>query len=244
MGGLPVRPKLEVDRAEILSAYAAGSSIDEISARYRCSNTPIRQFLLANGVALRPAVRPKALAKDRSGVIAMYRAGSSTKEIARITGVDRNTVSAFLAAEGILRKTPLRSRGFSIEAPEDKGMLAGLLLGEGSVIIRGRGAAVRIVNQDAAILGWLARFGGRIYWSKPRPSSPNPCGVWDLSRAVDVFHCLTAILSLLVGKKRSLARAALKVLAENYGLRETASPADHQATQTSHRPSGLSAAHQ
>ena len=220
MGGKPVFPRLKAAQDEIIAAYQDGASVDNLAARFACSYSAIRRFLLDRGVTLRAPIRPKLLKDHRENVLRMYAAGLSTIDIAMTTGVDRNTVSDFLRAEGVRRKQPLSMRTFVIERPEDKGMLAGLLLGEGSIIIRGRGASVRIVNQDAHILGWCAKFGGRIYWTRPRPTSPNPCGVWDLARAVDVFHCLSSIHHLLVGKKRSLARAALNVLAQNYGLRE------------------------
>lgn len=150
----------------------------------------------------------------------MYRSGSSTKEIARKLGVDKNTVSYFLSSVGCLRSVPIAAREFHVAKDTDRGMLAGLLVGEGTIVIRGRGVVIRIVNQDAAVLGWLSQFGGRIHWGKKRPSCPNPCGVWDLGRVVDVFHFLTSIRPLLIGKKRQLATAALNVLKQNYGFQE------------------------
>lgn len=218
MGGKPIYPILEQHHEEIINSYQNGASIDELSSRFGCSNTPIRRFLMNNGVKLRPPVRPLVLARNEDRVFAMYAEGANTQEIADRFGVDRNTVSLFLEKHGIRRSAPLSPRTFFIESDIDRGIFAGLLLGEGSIVIRGKGASVRIVNQDATIIGWLAKFGGRIYWSKPRKRCPNPCGVWDLSGAVDVYHCLTSIEPLLVGKKKSLARVALKVLKNNYGL--------------------------
>lgn len=218
MGGKRIRPVLDSRKDEIIAAYENGESIDSLAGRFGCSNTPIRSFLVDNGVAFRPAVRPRVLASCASEVIEMYRVGKSTRQIARTFKVDRNTVSSFLSERGVLRNAPLSERTFFISSSADKGMFAGLLLGEGSIVIRGRGASIRIVNQDTAIIGWLAQFGGRIYWSKPRERSPNPCGIWDLSRAIDVFHCLVSIHPFLLGKKRQLANAALTVLKQNYGL--------------------------
>lgn len=237
MGGSPVRPQLEIARDEVLQAYANGASIDALADRFGCSPTPIRGFLAANGVAFRPAVRPKRLAVSRSEVIAAYRSGRNTREIAATFGVDRNTVSQFLKSEGARREEGLSPLSFTVPNGQDRGVFAGLLLGEGSIVIHGRSASIRISNQDAAILGWLAKFGGRIYWAKPRKGSPNPCAAWDLSGAVNVFHCLSTLLPLLMGKKKSLARAALKVISANYGLQETPAPANLPATPTNRRPS-------
>ena len=221
MGGKPVNGRLEVEREDVILSYKAGESLDSLSSRFGCSPTPLRAFLKRHNVIIRPSVRPKCLSVHGSTVESLYRSGVSTVELAKRFGVDRNTVGAFLRYKGILRDAPLAKRGFHIESDSDKGMLAGLLLGEGSIIIRGNGASIRIVNQDTAIIGWLAKFGGKIYWSKPRPGSVNPCGVWDLSRSVDVFHCLVSLRSLLVGKKRQLMTAAIHVLKKNYGFRET-----------------------
>jgi uncharacterized protein (DUF433 family) len=221
MGGKPITPTLEQNRDEIIALYEGGASIDDLSDKFGCSNTPIRKFLIRNCVEFHPPIRPAILEASRDAVITAYQSGDSTADIAEKFGVDRNTVSLFLQKNKVRRTAPLSARTFFIETDADKGMLAGLLLGEGSIIIRGKGASVRIVNQDTAILGWLNKFGGKIYWSKPRKSSPNPCGVWDLSGAIDVFHCLSSIEHLLVGKKKSLARVAIKVLVQNYGLRET-----------------------
>jgi uncharacterized protein (DUF433 family) len=239
MGGSPVAPRLEAAREEVLLAYKTGASIDSLADRFGCSATPIRGFLVANGIEFRPPVRPKRLAAERNAVIAAYRSGRNTRELAATFGVDRNTVSQFLKAEGARREEGLAPLSFTVPNGEERGVFAGLLLGEGSIVIHGRSASVRISNQDAAILGWLAKFGGRIYWAKPRKGSPNPCAAWDLSGAVNVFHCLSALLPLLMGKKKSLARAALKVIAANYGLRETPAPAALPAIPTNRRPSCL-----
>lgn len=221
MGGKPITPNLEQNRDEIIALYEEGASIDNLSKKYRCSNTPIRMFLIRNCVKLRPPIRPAILENVKYAIIDAYQFGDNTVDIAEKFGVDRNTVSLFLKNNKVRRANALSRRKFFIETEADKGMLAGLLLGEGSIIIRGRGVSIRIVNQDTAILGWLNKFGGKIYWSKPRKRSPNPCGVWDLSGAVDVFHCLSSIEHLLLGKKKSLAKAAIKIIAQNYGLRET-----------------------
>ncbi len=175
-------------------------------------------FLIRHNIPFRPNVRPKILDEFKDDVIGRYKRGENTKQIAVDYGVDRNTVSHFLNSAGIRRGQPLRVREFFINSDIDIGLFAGLLLGEGSIIIRGNSVRISIANNDINILGWLAKFGGRIHWSKPRRGSPNPSGVWNLSRAVDVFHCLNIIEPILFGKKKSMACAAIKVLRHNYGL--------------------------
>ena len=212
---------LESIRDEIISGYRMGESIDNLARKYQCSNTPIRQFLLRHSVQLRPPIRQRGLIRVSDELLRLYHAGANTRELAKRFSVDRNTVSQFIASKGELRNVSISKRSFFIKRKEDRAMLAGLLLGEGSIIIRERSVAIRIVNQDTSILGWLAQFGGKIYWSKPRERCPNPCGIWDVGCTVNVFHCLLAVFPYLVGKKQSFARAALKILKNNYGLTET-----------------------
>ena len=72
-----------------INSYQNGASIDELSSRFGCSNTPIRRFLMNNGVKLRPPVRPLVLARNKDQVLAMYAEGANTREIADRFGVDR-----------------------------------------------------------------------------------------------------------------------------------------------------------
>jgi uncharacterized protein (DUF433 family) len=222
MGGKPCKQRLTTKAQDIIFNYANGMSIDKLALQCCVNPTTMRRFLLSQGVILRPPIRPKILNKVDTEVISLYHKGWNTKQLAKKFNVDRNTVSYFLQSRGILRKASLSKRTFFIKQEADIGMLAGLLLGEGSIIIRGS-ISIRISNQEAAIMGWLAKFGGKIYWSKPRKGALNPCAVWCLNRSVDVFHCLFLVLPLLVGKKRILAVAALNLLKNNYGLQETVS---------------------
>lgn len=219
MSKKPITDILNLHRQVVLHDYNKGKSIDDLARDFNCSATPIRNFLLDNGIKMRPAIRPKLLQKHAKAIEALYQSGVNTRQIARQFHVDRNTVSYFLKSRGIIRNTSLAERSFFITTESDKGMLAGLVLGEGSIIIRGRLVRISIANTESAIIGWLAKFGGTIHWSKPRKGARNPCAVWHLSRTVDVFHCLLSILPLLVGKKKSLAVAALGVIKVNHGLK-------------------------
>lgn len=213
----PVTERLLIVKNDIINDYTSGFTMDKLQEKYACSNRPIREIILSAGI-MRPNIRPQKLADKKDKLIERYREGLNTEQLAKEFNVDRNTVSEFLKRHKIRRATAARSREFFIKDDIDKGMLAGLLLGEGSIIITGRGARISIVNQDAHIIGWLGKFGGRIHWFRPRPGSKNPCGYWNLSRSIDVFHCLTILLPILVGKKKNLAVGAINVLKSNYGF--------------------------
>jgi transposase-like protein len=214
----PKLSKLQNVKDEIIQKYNNGDSFDSLASIYKVNPSTIRRFLLFNGVKFRPPVRPQILEKHSTEVITLYRTGKNTRELGEQFGVDRNTVSIFLDRKGVLRKSGLTKKTFSLKTDADRGMFTGLLIGEGSIIIRGKGAIITITNQDAAVIGWLQRLGGKAYWYAPRYRSPNPCGTWRLSGSIDVFHCLNSIYGLLIGKKKPLATAAINVLKANYDL--------------------------
>jgi len=200
----PKMERLQEKASEIIYDYKTGKSLDTLAGAYGMNPSTIRRFLISQNVTLRLAIRPKILERRKEEIISLYRKGWSTKQLADKFKVDRNTVSYFLSENSILRKQPLRKRNFFIENNSDKGMLAAFIMGEGSILIHGRGVIIVVSNQDAAIIGWLRKFGGRSYWYGPRTKNPNPCGTWRLSGAVDVFHCLSSLYPLLLGKKSNL----------------------------------------
>lgn len=211
--------RLEENKDAILLSYQDGASISDLALTYGMHYSTVRRFLLAQNVTLRPAVTPRKLQKNAQAIEKAYRLGESTLLIAERYKVDRNTVSSFLGALGIRRDVPLGERTFFIENEGDKGMLAGLILGEGTILASDKRVAVRVVNTDREIIEWCAKFGGHTYWQgELRPQSRKLCGVWDLSATVDVFHCLISVLPYLVGRKRLLAEKALAFLSERYGL--------------------------
>jgi hypothetical protein len=211
--------RLEENKDKIILSYQDGMSLENLALAYGVNYSTMRRFLLAQSVTLRPAVTPRKLQRNAEAIEKAYRLGESTLLIAERYNVDRNTVSAFLKALGIRRATPLGERTFFIENEGDKGMLAGLILGEGTIMATDKRVAVRVVNTDSDIINWCAKFGGRTYWQDAlRPQSRKLCGVWDLAATVDVFHCLISVLPYLVGRKRLLAENALMFLEDRYGL--------------------------
>jgi hypothetical protein len=102
-----------------------------------------------------------------------------------------------------------------------RGMLAGLLLAGGSILTLPEGFTVRIVNADPEIIGWLSGCGGHVYWAESDGRRRKPLGTWELRRQVDVFHCLSTVLPLLVGRKRDLAFEALRELRHRHGFRKS-----------------------
>lgn len=215
-------------RDDIIAAYRDGDSIMTLAQRYGVSSSPIRRLLHLWGVAVRPKVREKVLKQRAGEVERYYRAGMNFRELAAQFAVDRNTVANFIRARGVSRRTWLNRRTFTIKREADKGMLAGLLLGEGSIVRRGTQVAIRIVNTDRDIIEWCQQWGGRVYWYGPRPRGKKPLGTWDLAGAVNVFHCLTSIIPYMVGQKRALAEEALRWLEEHWGFEATDATPAHQ----------------
>lgn len=216
---------MELSREEMIAAYKSGCSLDTLASRFAVNPSTVRRYLISWGVVLRPQVRTGPLFGKESAVEDAYRSGMNTRQIAKQFHADRNTVSKLLKDKKILRKTSLNAREFNIDGEGNRGVLAGLISGEGSITLRreklGTRVIVSIVNTDPDIIDWLARLGGRHYWASPHGTGIRPVGTWRLSRAVDVFHCLTATLPWIFGKKRLLAKQGIELLKARYGLRGT-----------------------
>jgi len=223
MGGKRIRSVLETKKDHIISAYKEGRSIDSLAAEFDCSATPIRHFLIDNGIPFRPAIRPRKLEPFRREVKSLYCAGANTRQIAEKFNVDRNTVSEFLKSEGIRRDVPLSKRRFFITGETNKAILGGLISGDGSIIIKGHSVKVNLTNTDPEIINWVAQWGGKVYWTKRRKEW-KAVGTWQVNGTIDVFHCLNSIHRYLIGKKKKLALKGIELLKDHYGLISLASP--------------------
>lgn len=223
MGGKRIRPILETKKDYVISAYKKGRSIDSLAAEFCCSATPIRHFLIDNGIPFRPAIRPRKLEPFRKEVKSLYCAGASTRQIAEKLNVDRNTVSEFLKSEGIRRAVPLSERHFFITGEINKAILGGLISGDGNISIKGHSVKINLTNTDPEIINWAAQWGGRVYWTK-RKKKWKTIGTWQVNGTVDVFHCLNSIHQYLIGKKKKLALKGIELLQVHYGLIPPASP--------------------
>lgn len=211
---------LEARCDEVMGDYANGYSIRQIARRYDVSHNTVRFFLIAKGVPLRlpKGDKPPKLAARSEEIVAMHRNGKGILELARCFESHPNTIRRVLDLAGVPRRTKLMPRLFHIAGEANKGILAGLVMGEGSIIFRKNGASVQVINTDPDILGWCARWGGRVRWNRMRCRNLKPCGIWELARAVDAFHCLMTIMPLMVGTKRTRAEEAVKRLVERYGF--------------------------
>lgn len=230
---------LEEAKDRVIELYESGLSIDQVSATYTVDYATAWRHLKSWGVILRAPVRQSKLAKKAEEIVALYRSGYSFNQLAERYRVDRNTVATFLTRNGIRRKIALRGRDFSVNGEGRIGVLAGLIAGEGSILLVNGEIRTRVIvcitNTDPDIIEFLSGLGGRHYWSAPRKDKRGikgikPVGTWRLSRACDVLDCLCMVLPYMFGKKRLLAKQGIELLKTQYGLRETRGPANIPAT--------------
>jgi transposase-like protein len=231
---------LEEAKDRAMKLYKSGLSIDQLSAVYAVDYKTMWRHLKSWGVILRAPVRQSKLAKKAEEITALYRSGYSFRQLAKRYRVDRNTVATFLIRHGIRRSIALRGRDFFITGEGKIGVLAGLIAGEGSILLVKGENRIRVVlcitNTDPDIIEFLSGLGGKYYWSAPRKDKRGirgikPVGTWRLSRACDVLDCLSLTLPYIFGKKRLLAKQGIELLKTQYGLRETRGPVNLPANQ-------------
>ena len=221
MGGTRVTLRLRPRATAIIESYQSGKSLHELARQYSCSTMPIRQLLKDHGIQSHPGVRPRILEPIREQVVRRYQAGETTLQLASCYSVNKKTIRSFLNQAGVMRRRTLGKRSFFIENNADRGALARLLLEKGSITVDDHRVTIRIPSTDSSILGWLAQFGGKVYWLKNRePNLVVPRGAWSLRKPVDAFYCLIETYPFLAGRKREMATEALEMLRGDPGLRE------------------------
>ena len=87
---------------EFADAYLAGEGLTQIGRRYGVSAKIIRDYLVRSGVQLRPVGVPAFWTEQRkTDALDLYQDGSTIKDIAKILGCGRDTVSRTLRELGI-----------------------------------------------------------------------------------------------------------------------------------------------
>jgi hypothetical protein len=209
----------KIDVIEAAGLYGAGRTTVELAARYGVAPRSVRKALLRAGVTMRPPHRgsqPKIPTTVRAQAIAQYRKGASQAQIATDLAIGQSSVARILATAGMATR-PHGLRRQTVTIPADLavlGYIAGMLDGEGNLQVRREksvGCKVAIYSTTAEVLDWLTtQVGGKVRWDHARTRRGwKPIGIWELTRARDVFALLTALLPYLIIKRA----AAIEMLA-------------------------------
>lgn len=98
------RPRIPLDVPYAARAYQRGAALWEIGLELGVSETTIRNRLVEIGVTIRPsAVRP-FIDLDVDEVVRLYRAGLSTRQVAKRIGVSQSKVNLTLTEAGEPRR--------------------------------------------------------------------------------------------------------------------------------------------
>lgn len=99
----------------------------------------------------------------------------------------------------------------------DRGYLAGLIDGEGSIRFRKGSPFVAIYNSDSQMKRWLEKKTGiKARWSDYRGRVPG--WTWNIQAAADVYKVCLELSPLLIAKRRDCGNA-LAHLIRKYGAR-------------------------
>lgn len=157
-------------------------------------------------------------------VAADSRRGDNIKTLMERYGYGRHVIRRLLDEQGVKRRpTPLKGPTIRPLTELEAAYLAGLIDGEAHIQTRAttKGllswAKITLYNTDPQLIEWLGQVGGKTDWRPPRGHGHKVCGEWQVFRAFDVYHVLTAVLPHL-RVKRELAATALVALAEHLGL--------------------------
>ena len=104
---MPPRRLLVGQEAELVAAYEAGATVEELAAEHGCSTTTIREVLAAEGVTLRSPGPRSPLEGREAELAAAYEAGATVRELVDRFGANQRTVRKVLAEQGVV----MRRRG-------------------------------------------------------------------------------------------------------------------------------------
>ena len=108
------RKLIAVDDEAVVADYEAGVNVDAICAAHQIALTRLYRILDRHRVPRRQPNAPKLPKRLRERILADYRAGIDTEEIASRHGVGHSTVSNVAARHGMLRN-PHHSRDDLVE---------------------------------------------------------------------------------------------------------------------------------
>jgi hypothetical protein len=108
------RNLVAVDESAVVADYEADLTVNAICAAHQIPLTRLYRILDRHRIPRRQPNAPKLPRRLRERILADYRAGVGTEEIARHHGVGHSTVSNVAARHGVLRN-PHRSRDELVE---------------------------------------------------------------------------------------------------------------------------------
>ncbi|MCU1487492.1 MAG: hypothetical protein JWN67_4238 [Actinomycetia bacterium] len=105
---MPPRRLLVGNEAELVDAYVAGATVEELAERHDCSVTTIRSVLGEAGASLR-ARGPRSPLEGRAAELSTdYEAGATVRDLAERYGANQRTIRKVLAERGVAMRRPGR----------------------------------------------------------------------------------------------------------------------------------------
>jgi predicted transcriptional regulator len=105
---VPPRRLLVGHEAELVDAYEAGATVEELAELHGCSVITVRMVLDGEGVTLR-ARGPRSPLEGREAELAAdYEAGATVRDLAERYGANQRTIRKVLAEWGVTMRPPGR----------------------------------------------------------------------------------------------------------------------------------------
>jgi Mor family transcriptional regulator len=105
---MPPRRLLVGQEPELVEAYEAGATVEELAERHGCSVTTVRAVLEEQGVTLRPRGPRSPLEGREASLAADYEAGATIRELASRYGANQRTIRKVLSECGVTMRPPGR----------------------------------------------------------------------------------------------------------------------------------------
>lgn len=115
----------------------------------------------------------------------------------------------FIPGHGARTPRKLAAETFPGPTEAEIGYIAGMIDGEGSILVYQRWVTVTVANTDRPLMDWLAARGGRIA-VRHKPGNGNhrrQVYSWDVSKKLDVLNLLQQVLPYLIVKRDKAEQA-------------------------------------